>query len=162
MSSPRLPLPSVRRATLLIGVAFITALLPAGVTAAEPPTPEAADQVVVRYRAGTTSVEREELARAHGLTKVHGNADGRTEVFVAPGRSPATARRLLSEDPSVVAVSPNGWRDLDDDVTDEPGFDVLWGLHNTGQTVYGTKGTADIDIDGLEALRIERGDPGVV
>ena len=29
-------------------------------------------------------------------------------------------------------------------------------------TVDGTSGTPDIDIDGLEALRIERGDPNVV
>jgi subtilisin family serine protease len=153
---------AVRRGPLVVGLALLTALFPSGMSAADPPTPAAADQVVVRYRAGTTAAERQALAREHGLTKVRGNANGRTEVFVAPGRSPATARRLLSEDPGVVAASPNSWRDLDDDVTDEPGFDVLWGLHNTGQTVYGTKGTADIDIDGLEALRVERGDPGVV
>ncbi len=39
---------------------------------------------------------------------------------------------------------------------------VLWGIHNTGQSVDGVSGAADIDIDGLEALRLERGDPGVV
>ncbi len=163
MHGPRSSVPStVRRSALFATFVLVTALFPVGISAADPPSPEAADQVVVRYRAGTTKDERQAVARAHGLAKVRGSVNGRTEVVVAEGRSPATARRLLSEDPSVVAVSPNSWRDLDDDVTDEPGFGVLWGLHNTGQSIDGTAGTADIDLDGLEALRIERGDPAVV
>ena len=44
-------------------------------------------------------------------------------------------------------------------------FPSEWGLHNTGQTLDGTEdktGIADIDIDGLEALRITQGDPSIV
>jgi subtilisin family serine protease len=163
MLGPRPSLQSnARRAALMAGFAIVAALFPAGLAAAEPPTPEAADQVVVRYRAGTTKEERGAVAREHGLTKVQGSANGRTEILVAKGRSPATARRQLAQEPSVVAVSPNSWRDLDDEITDEPFFEALWGLYNTGQSVDGTGGTPDIDIDGLEALRIERGDPSVV
>jgi subtilisin family serine protease len=154
--------PTMRRSALLVGFALITALFPGGMAAAEPPSPEAADQVVVRYEAGTTKAERREVARAHGLTKVREAKNGRTETLVADGRSPATARRQLAGDPRVAAVSSNSWRELDDDITDEPGFGVLWGLHNSGQTVDTVRGTVDIDIDGLEALRIERGDPNVV
>jgi subtilisin family serine protease len=145
-----------------MGLALIAALFPAGLAAAEPPTPEAADQVIVRYRAGTTAAERAEVARAYGLTKVHGSANGRTEVLVAKGRSSATAMRQLAGASEIVAVSPNIWRDLDDEISDEELFAYLWGLHNTGQSVEGTSGTADVDIDGLEALQIERGDPSVV
>ena len=152
----------VGRFAILIGLALATVALPSGTAAAEPPTPDAADQVVVRYVEGTTKAGREEVARAYGLTKLSGSPNGRTEVLVAEGRSPATARRLLAQDPNVAAVSPNSWRDLDDDITDEPGFGVLWGLHNAGQSVDGLTGTADIDLDALEALRIERGDPKVV
>jgi subtilisin family serine protease len=163
MSHPRSPITSdVRRITLLAGFALLTALFPAGLAAAEPPTPQAADQVVVRYRAETTEAEREGVRHAYGLTKVHGSANGRTDVVVAEGRSPATARRQLADDPNVVAVSPNSWRDLSDAITDETFFADLWGLDNTGQTVDGVAGVADVDIDGLEALRIERGDPSVV
>lgn len=163
MTQPRPTLTTVtRRIAPLIGLALIAALMPAGIAAAEPPTPEAADQVVVRYRAGTTNAERAAIARNLGLTKVHGSANGRTEVFVAEGRSPATARRQLAADPKVVAVSPNSWRDLADDITDEPGFEELWGLDNIGQPVDGIGGNADIDIDGLEALRMARGTPDAV
>jgi subtilisin family serine protease len=163
MTHPRVPYPSrTLRMTVLVGVVLIAAGFPAGLAAAEPPSPEAADQVVVRYRAGTTAAEREGVARAYGLTKVYGSANGRTEVVVARGRSSATARRQLAQSPEIVAVSANVWRDLDDEITDEEHFAWLWGLHNTGQSIDGTSGTADIDIDGPEALRIERGDPGVV
>ena len=163
MSNPRAAVPHrLGRIAIPIGLALTALMLPAATAAAEPPTPEAADQVVVRYKEGTTKARREGVARAYGLTKLAGSRNGRTEVFVAEGRSPATARRLLAEDPNVVAVSPNSWRDLDDDITDEPGFAALWGIHNAGQFVDGVSGAADIDIDGLEALRIERGDPSVV
>jgi subtilisin family serine protease len=148
-------------ASLAAAVLFAT-VASSGALAAEPPSPEAADQVVVRYRAGTTKDEREAVRRAHGLTRVRSSANGRTEIVVAEGRSPATARRQLAQDPSVVAVSPNSWRDLSDEITDEQYFALLWGLHNSGQPVDGISGTPDVDIDGLEALRIARGSPDVV
>jgi subtilisin family serine protease len=146
----------------VVAAVLLASLAASGASAADPPTPEAADQVVVRYRAGTSKDEREDVRRAHGLTKVRGSANGRTEIVVAEGRSPATARRQLAQDPSVVAVSPNSWRELSDEITDEEDFGALWGLDNTGQTVFGISGTADVDIDGLEALRIARGSPDVV
>ena len=120
MPHPRSPRSNLTlRVTSLVVLALVAAIFPAGMSAADPPTPEAADQVVVRYRAGTTKAERDRVARDYGLTKVHGNANGRTDILVAHGRSPATARRQLAKDPSVVAVSPNSWRDLDDEITDE-------------------------------------------
>ena len=166
MSVPRSSLrPTTRRSALLVGFAVITALFPAGIAAAEPPTTKAADEVLVRYRADTPRAERGRVAREHGLTPVRTSHDGRTQVVVAEGRSPATARRELKNDPRVLAVADNHRRELTDDITDEPFFRDLWGLHNTGQTIDGIKsqtGLADIDIDGLEALRITRGDADVV
>src|SRR6476659_5205921 len=91
-----------RRSALLVSLGLLAALFPASLAAAQPPTPEEADQVIVRYRAGTTDAERAGVAHAYGLTKVHGSANGRTEVFVDHGRSQLTALRLLAEDPNVV------------------------------------------------------------
>jgi subtilisin family serine protease len=163
MTHPRANLASFfRRSTLLASLGLVAALFPANLAAAQPPTPEDADQVIVRYRAGTTETERAGVAHAYGLTKVHGSANGRTEVFVDHGRSQLTALRLLSNDPNVAAVSPNSWRELSDEITDEPDFGDLWGLDNIGQVVGTTAGTPDVDIDGLEALRIVRGNPNVV
>ncbi|HUP55568.1 MAG TPA: hypothetical protein VM408_08685, partial [Methylomirabilota bacterium] len=61
----------------LVGAVLLATLASSGAAAAEPPTPQAADQVVVRYRAGTTKDERENVRRAHGLTRVRGSANGR-------------------------------------------------------------------------------------
>ena len=157
--------PTTRRSALLVGFALLTTLFPAGMAAAEPPTTKAADEVLVRYRADTPRAERGRVAREHGLTAVRTSKDGRTQVVVAEGRSPATVRRELKNDPRVLAVADNHRRELTDDFTDEPFFRELWGLHNSGQTLDGIKpqtGISDIDIDGLEALRITRGDDDVV
>ncbi len=51
------------------------------------------------------------------------------------------------------------------EITAEPGFDIQWGLHNSGQRLVGTEdktGIVDIDIDGLEALRVTHGESSIV
>lgn len=163
MSHPPTPhSPTARRMAALVGLALLGALFPGATVAAEPPTTAIADEVVVRYRADTPRAERALIAREHGLTPIRTSPDGRTQVVIAEGRSPATARRKLRNDPRVLAVSDNFRRELTDDITEEPGFPALWGLHNTGQPVDGDSGTSDVDIDGLEALRIARGDSDVI
>jgi hypothetical protein len=47
-------------------------------------------------------------------------------------------------------------------IPDDTDFSRLWGLHNTGQTVNGTTGVADADIDAPEAWDLVRGDPDVI
>src|SRR5688500_5530154 len=130
---------SARRMTAALGLALIGALFPGAITAAEPPVPEAADEVVVRYRADTPRAERALIAREHGLTPVRTSPDGRTQVVVAEGRSPATARRELKGDPRVLAVADNHRRELTDDITNEPNFSELWGIHSTGQRLAGER-----------------------
>jgi subtilisin family serine protease len=138
------------------------------VHAADPavsPTADQADQVLVRYKADTTPTQRSDMARDLALTVVRSSGAGRNQVVVGRGQSAATVRRLLSEDPRVEAVAPNYTRELADEITDEPAFASEWGLNNTGQTLSGTHtetGVADVDIDGLEALRITNGDPELV
>ena len=171
LSSLRAPRARSRRRSVLAVALLMTCLVPAAtsVAAAEPPAAvqpaQAADEVLVRYRADSTRAERAQVARAHGLTAVRTSRDGRTQVVIAEGRSPATARRELKGDRLVQAVADNHRRQLADEITAEDFFSGLWGLNNTGQRLDGERiqtGTADIDIDGLEALRIERGSPDVV
>ncbi len=164
----RAPRPTTRRLSLLTVALLLTSLVPAATAAAaaaEEVSPAAADEVLVRYRADVTAAQRARVARDHGLSPVSTSPDGRTQVVVAEGRSPATARRELKDDPRVLAVADNHRREPSDDVIAEPGFSELWGLHNTGQTITGAttqKGTADVDIDGIEALRITKGKSSVV
>jgi subtilisin family serine protease len=141
------------------------AIAPSGVTAADPALPHATgDEVLVRYRADVTAAQRRAVTRDLGLTVVSTSATGRTEVVLGGGVSSATVRRRLAADPRVVAVSANYQRELDADPTDEAFFNYEWGLHNTGQVPPGasTTGVADVDIDGLEALRVTLGLPEIV
>ncbi len=146
---------------LLVGLLLVTAL-PMSVTAADPSAPpNPADELVVRYRADTTTAERRGVVRELGLTVVAASRNGRTEVVVGLGKSPSTVRRQLQDDPRIAAVAHNYSRELAGDPTDGF-FEDQWGLHNTGQTVDGVTGVPDADIDGLEALRLSRGNENVV
>jgi subtilisin family serine protease len=152
------------RHSLAFVVGLITSLMaPTGVAAAEPAIGTAtSDQVLVRYRSDTSAAQRGNVSRDLALTVIDTSADGRNQLVIGRGQSAATVRRLLGEDPRVQAVAPNYVRELADEITDEPGFDQEWGLHNIGQSINGKPGTADVDIDGLEALRITTGSPSVV
>jgi subtilisin family serine protease len=56
----------------------------------------------------------------------------------------------LKESSNIKSVSPNYKRTIDA-VPNDPGFDQLWGLNNTGQNINGVIGTNDADINAPEA-----------
>jgi hypothetical protein len=72
-----------------------------------------------------------------------------------------TEKRRLELDPSIrtVQVSHRLHRAVDPE--DEQFWDALWGLHNTGQTIEGSAGVADVDVGGRESLAVAGG-TGVV
>jgi subtilisin family serine protease len=120
-----------------------------------------ADQILVRYRKGTTAATRARVGQAHGLTRLHLSANGRTDLVVAKGQPAAAVRRQLAADPDIEAVSQNFQRHLADDPTGEQHFAKEWGLNNTGQSFQvgprTVRGTAGVDIDGLQALGLGDG-----
>lgn len=67
------------------------------------------------------------------------------------------AIRRLRANPNVQYAEPNYIYRIDS-IPNDPLFDQLWGLHNTGQT----GGTVDADIDAPEAWGIQTGSPDVV
>ncbi len=174
--------PRSSAATLLAVLAIAAAAFAPGVAAADPPgqltiaarptgAPDrtaddhVADEILVRYRPGTTAAEREAIATEHGLTPVRASSNGRTEVVTARGRSTTTVRRVLADDPNVLAVAANQQRELAVDPTTEPSFGDQWGLDNIGQTLVGGSpetGIANVDIDGRQALASGLGDASVV
>ena len=155
-----------RHPLVLLLVLAASIIAPSGVAAADPAVAASVrDEVLVRYRANVTAAQRRAISRDLGLDVVSEGASGQTQVVVGRGISPATVRRRLDADPRVLAVAPNYQRELADEITAEPGFGSEWGLHNTGQHLTGTQsqtGIPDIDIDGLEALRITDGEPSIV
>jgi len=84
----------------------------------------------------------------------------RQNISVVRGRAGESTQTLLARlanDPNVEYVEPNYTKELltiDSNDTDK---NWLWGLDNTGQSVNGTVGTADADIDAPEAWVIDEG-----
>jgi len=47
-------------------------------------------------------------------------------------------------------------------IPNDPDFDLQYGMHNTGQSIFGTAGNVDADIDAVEAWDLHTGTPGAV
>ncbi len=75
--------------------------------------------------------------------------------------STAELLEIYRTDPQVESVSPNYARSPHR-LPDDPFFDQLWGLYNTGQSVSGIEGIAGSDIDAALAWEISTGDNEVV
>jgi subtilisin family serine protease len=71
------------------------------------------------------------------------------------------ALEIYRNDPDVEYVEPN-YRRYATATPDDTFFTNLWGLHNSGQNVNGTNGTADADIDAPEAWDTTTGSINVV
>lgn len=75
------------------------------------------------------------------------------ESNIAIVESNKTTQQLVSElrgDPIVEKVEPNYVLELTS-ITNDPDFDLLWGLDNKGNNAPGNSGVADADIDAPEA-----------
>ncbi len=86
---------------------------------------------------------------------------GVQHIQLKPGETVAEAVKKYSEDPNVEYAEPN-YIVHALATPNDTSFGQLWGLHNSGQTVNGTAGTSDADIDAPEAWDITTGDSGVV
>ncbi len=71
------------------------------------------------------------------------------------------ALEIYLDDRDVEYAEPNYYRHTCA-IPDDTDFDLLWGLHNTGQYVHGTSGAPDADIDAPEAWDITTGSSDIV
>jgi len=71
------------------------------------------------------------------------------------------ALAVFRSDPDVIYAEPNYYRYAAAVPYDEH-FGLLWGMHNTGQSVDGVAGTPDADIDAPEAWDVTTGSAAVV
>lgn len=125
--------------------------LPPSAPSPDPSPRDDADDILIRYAPGTSAARRAEIERDHGLVRMRADGFGRSAVVRAEGRSIATVRRLLTDEPEVIAVAPNHRRELAIDPEDEPYYDELWALHNRAQRLLNVTGKQDVDIDAREA-----------
>lgn len=118
--------------------------------------PSAPDEVLVRFRAGADRPAARGQARAQ-LVRRLAAVPGLELLRVERGTPPAVAAERLERRADVLYAEPNHRRFARGSVNDRY-FPYLWGLHNTGQTIRGSAGTPDADIDAAEAWDVTTGD----
>lgn len=126
------------------------------------------DSIIVKYKSNATKEMRKQ-ARSLVKAKITDiNKDeiddsytsllsGRLAKFKVSGMSTKDAIALLKSHQAIEYVEPD-YRVSIASAPNDPRFDELWGLNNEGQT----GGTADADIDAVEAWTISTGSRDVV
>lgn len=127
------------------------------------------DSILVVYKDNTTKSDRLSAQRlVRGFTR-DVNADGVDDMFanllggrlstltLSSGSDVFTAIKMISQHPAVKYAEPN-YVIKAIGAPDDPDFVSLWAMNNTGQN----GGTADADIDAVEAWDITTGDASLV
>jgi subtilisin family serine protease len=145
-------------ATLAALAAFATSAHAQTLTTA-PAGPDAVPgEIVVGYRSGVDGSER---AAARSAADVHAKrnllARGVQLVRVDKGQDVHAAIASLERRRDVRYAEPNWNYHATATTPDDPLYNDLWGLNNTGQTTGAGAGTADADIDAPDAWDVSTG-----
>ena len=118
-------------------------------------------EVIVKYQ---DSASKATIAAAGGqvIKSTAGGEERLQRVRLEKGESVEHALERYRHSPAIEYAEPNYIHQLSAIPNDTQFRTSLWGLHNTGQTVNGTVGTADIDIDAPEAWDITTGSSNVI
>jgi subtilisin family serine protease len=111
-------------------------------------------ELLVRFDPGLSAGARSDVRRrARADFERQLPLKGLQVVTLEPGDSIAAARARFERQPGVLYAEPNLYRQVAR-IPNDPFFDRLWGLHNSGQSVQGSLGTPDADIDAPEAWEL--------
>lgn len=114
-------------------------------------------EIIVRFKASAGLSTQAATLAAVGATLVRPLELPNTVLIKVPSGTEASAALSLASDPNILYAEPNRILHADA-VPNDPSFTQLWGLRNTGQSINGgAGGTADADIDAVEAWEIGRG-----
>ncbi|RJP76181.1 MAG: hypothetical protein C4522_18900 [Desulfobacteraceae bacterium] len=111
------------------------------------------NELIVKFKTGThrkTAQEVKESIGAFSIKKL--NMIDAEHILLPDGISVDDAIVMFRNDPNVEWAEPNYIRrTMAISSPNDPFFNELWSLHNTGQIVNDTLGTANADIQALEA-----------
>ncbi len=121
----------------------------------------APDSVIVKFRPSANASKK---ARARGLVNAtsHRGYDlvkGLESLKLKPGQSISKAVNRLKNLPFVEFAEPDYLVQAN---TNDTYYDLLYAIDNTGQSVAGSIGTADADMNVREAWSIQTGDPSLI
>jgi subtilisin family serine protease len=117
-------------------------------------------EVIVKF---LDSASKATVAAAGGqMIKSFAGGEGRVQhLKLNKGETVEAALERYRHNPAVEYAEPNYIYQLAS-IPNDTQFTSLWGLRNTGQTVNGIGGTADVDIDAPEAWDITTGSSNVI
>tara|TARA_B100000315_G_scaffold116233_1_gene106606 strand:+ start:38196 stop:39914 length:1719 start_codon:yes stop_codon:yes gene_type:complete len=119
-------------------------------------------ELLIKYKPEVRSATAAYYQTQYEVTTVKSfNAIGVDHVKLPQTMTVEGALEVFQSDPNVEYAEPNYYR-YATGTPDDTYFGLLWGMHNTGQTVNGTAGTPDADIDAPEAWDITTGSSSVV
>ncbi len=120
-------------------------------------------ELLVKFRAEVRQEAAADYREWFGIsTRKTFAINGYQQVNLPEGADIEEALELYLEDPDVEHAEPNYLVHAGATTPDDTDFSRLWGLHNSGQNVNSTNGTADADIDAPEAWDLTSGSSGVV
>ncbi len=123
-----------------------------------PPGDYVEGEALVRFNPAKTLSGAQEVAARHGLTlarRFGWLSEHEGQVIGLVRSTTLSTAALLAElkaEPAVAFAEPNFFRSPDDlRPPNDPKFDLLYGLRNTGQAINGLNGTPNADISFLKA-----------
>jgi subtilisin family serine protease len=141
------------------------------VTAAAPASadePQAVPgEILVGFEEGVSEAARNEVLAKVGASEDEEFEEIDSELVEVDAGDVNAAIVKLEDDPRVEYAEPNFLVFADNhpvspDSPNDPSFHQLWGMHNFGQTVNSITGSADADIDALEAWSKSKGSSSAV
>ena len=110
----------------------------------------APDELLVRFDPSLPGSDRAEVRQAAGTPVERGLPLPGLQLLRVPDGDATAERAALERAYGVLYAEPNYARSTDATPNDTH-FNLMWGMQNTGQTVSGSTGTPDADIDATEA-----------
>ena len=121
-------------------------------------------EVLIKYKSSVSASSIKESQAQFGIMTIRKfKYIGVRHVKLPTDLSVEDALEIYRNDPNVEYAEPNYYRYATSTTPpDDTYFENLWGLNNTGQSVNGTSGTADADIDAPEAWDIATGSSDII
>lgn len=115
------------------------------------------DRLIVRFDNSSSAKQRAAVRKKFDLRRISSlPLDGMEVASVPRGSDEKALAKTISGESAVAYAQTDNYVQVTSTPND-PSFANLWGLHNTGQTVNTTTGTADSDIDAPEAWELFSG-----
>jgi subtilisin family serine protease len=145
---------------LVFAVLACVGASPAAPAPAAKPTDTAPGEILIGFRDGVSAADQNKLLSKIGATEKRSFKRIRGALLQLKPEKVEQALEQLRADDRVRYAEPNALLHIDA-LPNDPSFNRLWGLNNTGQTVQGLTGLPDADIDAPEAWNVTTGSNAV-